>query len=284
MYACFYYVNKCATVDINAKLINDISPERIYTELELILTADEKQGVCYGHYNALKILDTIGVFDEILPELTLGRNMSQRADFHKYDVLEHSLRANMYATKEIRLAALLHDVGKPYCFLKDGNSYDHPQEGARIAGDILTRLKAPKKTIAKTQILIAYHMYDFDLKTKESKLRRFIVENYSIFNDLLGVKQADYSGCMDDLSLCPTAKKWLALEKKMQAENVPFSLKQLAINGRELSKNGYPDPVLAQLLKRLLLHVATLPSDNEKSRLLLLAKGFFNDLTKENKK
>ncbi len=267
----------------NAKLINDISPERIFTELELILTADEKQGVRYGHYHALKTLDAIGVLNEILPELTLGRNVSQRADFHKYDVLEHSLRTTMYATKGVRLAALLHDVGKPYCFFKDGNSYDHPQEGARIAGEILSRLKAPKKTIAETQTLISYHMYDFDLKTKENKLRRFIVENYSIFDKLLAVKQADYSGCMDDLSICPTAEKWLTIQKKMSAENTPFSLKELAINGRDLSKNGYPDHVLSQLLKKLLLHTASTPSENEKNRLLAIAKGFFNDLTKEKK-
>lgn len=69
----------------------------------------------------------------------------------------------------------------------------------------------------------------------------------------------------------------------MSEDNTPFSLKELAINGRDLMKKGYPAPLLSQLLKKLLLHVAATPSDNEKHRLLGLAKGFYNDLTKEKK-
>ena len=52
-------------------------------------------------------------------------------------------------------AALLHDVGKPACMLKDGNFHDHPARGAAIAADILTRLKAPKKLTEETAALVA---------------------------------------------------------------------------------------------------------------------------------
>ena len=262
----------------NAQLVDDVSPERIFTELNLILTADLKQGVPFGHYRALKTLDEIGVLTRILPELTLGRGITQRADFHKYDVLEHSLRATMYAPSEVRLAALLHDVGKPYCFLKDGNSFDHPIQGARISEDILTRFKASKKQTAEIKSLVLYHMYDFDLKTKENKIRRFIVENYDLIDKLLAVKQADFSGCMDDVSPCPTAIKWRAIIEKMQRENTPFSLKDLKIKGSDLLTLGYPAPMISQLLQKLLYHVVIQPNDNEKERLLLLSKGFFNDL------
>ena len=79
----------------NASLIRDISPERIFTELTAILHADERYGVKYGHYHGLKLLDEIGVLKEILPELALGKEVSQRADFHNYNVLEHSFRATM---------------------------------------------------------------------------------------------------------------------------------------------------------------------------------------------
>lgn len=266
----------------NASLIQDVSPERIFTELNLILCADTKQGEKYGHYRALKTLDEIRVLDQILPELTLGRGITQRPDFHKYDVLEHSLRATMYAPKEVRLATLLHDVGKPYCFIKDGNSHDHPLQGERIAEEILTRFKAPKKQITEISKLVRFHMYDFDLLTKENKLRRFFVENYPLLPNLLAVKQADFSGCMDDVSLCPTAKKWQELLEKMQAENTPFSLKELAVKGSDLLKDGYPAPLISKLLNKLLLHVAVQPQDNRKERLLVLSKGFYHDLTKEN--
>lgn len=264
----------------NRALINDVSAERIFTELNLILFADLKQGERNGHYRALKILDETRVLDEILPELTLGRNIAQRADFHKYDVLEHSLRAVTYAHKEVRLATLLHDVGKPYCFIKEGNSHDHPVQGARIAEEILTRFKAPKKQIERISKLVLFHMYDFDLKTKENKLRRFFVENHKLLPDLLAVKQADFSGCMDDTSVCPTAKKWQDILEKMQAESTPFALKELAVKGVDLLNDGYPASSISRILNKLLLHIATQPKDNEKSRLLLLAKGVFRNLNK----
>lgn len=261
----------------NAQLIRDISPERIFTELSAILLADERYGVEYGHYHGLKLLEEIGVLAEILPELALGKDLEQRADFHSYTVLEHSFRATMYATKEVRLATLLHDVGKPYCRLLSENTYDHPRQGERIARDILTRLKAPKKTISEVCELTLYHMYDFDLKTSENKVRRFLVEHYPLIDKLLAVKQADFSGCKDDLSICPTAIKWRKILEKMQEEHAPTSLKQLAINGKDLQNAGFPSHDLSKLLQRLLLHTACLPSDNTKPKLLQLARTFYKE-------
>ena len=261
----------------NAALIRDICPERIFTELSAILIADERYGVEYGHYHGLKLLEKIGVLEEILPELALGKDLTQRADFHNYTVLEHSFRATMYATKEVRLAALLHDVGKPYCRLLSDNSYDHPRQGERIAREILTRLKAPKKTINEVCELTLYHMYDFDLKTSENKVRRFLVEHYPLIDKLLALKQADFSGCKDDLSTCPTAIKWRKILEKMQEEHAPTSLKQLAVNGKDLKNEGFPDQALSKLLQKLLLHTACSPSDNTKPRLLQLAKAFYKE-------
>ena len=261
----------------NSSLIRDISPERIFTELSAILQADERYGVEYGHYHGLKLLDEIEVLKEILPELALGKGLSQRADFHSYDVLEHSLRATMYATKEVRLAALLHDVGKPYCHFENGNSHDHPAQGERIAREILTRLKAPKKTISEVCELTLYHMYDFDLKTSENKVRRFLVEHYPLIEKLLAIKQADFSGCKDDLSPCPTAIKWRQILKKMQEENAPKSLKELSVNGNDLKEEGFPDHALSGILQKLLLHAVCTPTDNKKARLLKLAKAFYKE-------
>jgi tRNA nucleotidyltransferase (CCA-adding enzyme) len=261
----------------NAKLIRDISVERIYTELLAILHADERYGIEFGHYNGLKLLDEIGVLQEIIPELTLGKGLTQRADFHNYDILEHSFRATRYATNEVRLAALLHDIGKPYCHFTDGNSHDHPVQGERIAREVLTRLKAPKKTIDEVCDLVLFHMYDFDLKTGENKIRRFFVEHYPILEKLLAVKQADFSGCKDDLSPCPTALKWREILAKMQKENAPKTLKELAVSGKDLQEQGYPPASIGKLLNKLLLHAVCTPTDNEKARLLKLAKGFYKE-------
>lgn len=256
---------------INAKLIKDISPERIFSELTAILSADKRYGVCYGHYKGLKILDQTRVLDYILPELTLGRGMPQRADFHNYDVLEHSLKAVCYGAHDVRLACLLHDVGKPFCLLRDGNSFAHPEEGANLTRNILARLKAPKKIAEKTAELVRLHMYDFNCLVGENKLRRFLVENYPLLPELMEVKQADFSACKDDLSLAPTLCKWQNLLKRMRAQNVPCSLKELDIKGNDLAGVGIKPTEIATILHKLLLHVAVNPFDNKKAKLLRLA-------------
>ena len=255
----------------NAPLIDDISCERIYAELLSILAADEKHGVIGGAYRGLRLLDEIGVFERIFPELALGKGMAQRADFHNYDVLEHSLRAVKYAAPSIRLAALLHDVGKPFCMRRDGNTHAHPVEGEPLARNILTRLKAPKKTVDWVCSLVKWHMYDLDGKTSENKLRRFFVTNYDLLEDLLLLKQADFSACKDDMREAPTCTRWRALLQKMRQEGVPFTLKKLAVNGNDLLALGIEPKRIATVLSSLLMHTACTPKENEKTRLLRLA-------------
>ena len=274
-----------ASAKKNAELIADIAPERVFAELKLILAADEKYGNERGVYEALKILDETRVLDGIFPELTAGRNLKQRADFHDHDVLEHSLRAAAYSARagalaggedvpapfEVRLAALLHDIGKPAAYFRDGKFSDHPNMGAEICRAALTRLKAPVKTIAFIENLTRWHMYDYDLKTKENKLRKFIVSHYDIFTALLLVKQADYSACKDNLSPAPCVIRLKNLEAKMRAENVPFSLKELAVRGNEIAPLLPSPRYVGATLNELLLHCAMIPSDNVKERLLRLA-------------
>ncbi len=263
----------------NARLIDDVSPERIFEELIALLTAEQKCGQKDAPYRGLELLEQTGVLARILPELTKGKNLAQRADFHKYDVLEHSLRAVKYAEGldkgyPLRLYALLHDVGKPLCMLRDGNAYAHPEEGAILVAEILTRLKAPKKITQTAVWLTRWHMYDYDCKTSEKKLRRFLVANYPQIELLLKVKQADFSACTDDLSTAPTCARWRALLAQMKEEGVPFSLKELAINGKDLENAGVPKIRISEILNALFLHVAVLPSDNRKEILLKLALGF----------
>ena len=255
----------------NAALIRDISPERIFTELWAILTADEKYGVIGGHYMGLKLLDETRVLDYIIPELAAGRNLSQRPDFHKYDVLEHSLRASLYADKDIRLAALLHDVGKPFCMERDGNAHAHPEVGEKLARDILTRLKASTKTIDETATLVALHMYDFNCKTSENKLRRFFATHYPMLEKLLLVKQADFSACMDDLSIAPTCARWRKLLEKLEQERAPLTLKQLALSGKDLLNVGIEPCRISEILHKLLYHAVCNPKENTKERLTKLA-------------
>jgi tRNA nucleotidyltransferase/poly(A) polymerase len=232
----------------------------------------------------MQILEKTGVLNYILPELAKGKGLAQRADFHKYDVLEHSFKALFYMEKltidpVLRLAALLHDVGKPLCMLRDGNSYHHPQEGEGLAQEILSRLKAPKKTSQKVCWLVKNHMYDLDCNTKENKLRRFFVSNHPMLDELLLIKQADFSACTDDTSKAPTCVRWENLLRKMREEKVPFSLKELAINGNDLIQEGIPAKNISTLLEGVLMHTALCPTDNVKPRLIRLAHGLNKSIT-----
>ena len=114
-------------------------------------------------------------------------------------------------------------------------------------------------------------MYDYDLHTKENKLRKFMVSHADILNDLLLVKQADYSACKDDLSPAPCVVKWKELIGKMREEGAAFSLKELRVNGNDLAGVIEDKRMIGKALNALLLHVAVCPADNEKERLLFLA-------------
>lgn len=248
-------------------LICDVSVERVTAELKLILHADQKYGFKLAHYKGLQILKSIGVLQILLPELCEGEGIVQRQDFHKYDVLEHSLRCAAYADKSVRLAALLHDVGKPYCFRELNTFVGHEGEGARIAGEICERLKIPKKTTEEVVRLIDKHMYDFRCDAKENKVRKFIVENIDIFDKILYLKQADFSACKDDLGPAPSVVKLKSIRQKMAEEGLPFTLKELNIKGNDLLDMGFPPAEVGVTLKKLLLDCSIKQVVNQKELL-----------------
>lgn len=258
-------------------LIRDIAAERVFSELDQLLHADRKAGGAWGPYRGLGILRDTGVLNEIMPELAAGEGMAQRADFHRYDVLEHSFRCVRYAAPEIRWAALLHDVGKSYCFMRDGNFHAHPEEGARLAEHILDRLKAPKKLTERTKRLVSLHMRDFDMKMKESKVRRDILEQYDLLPELFALRRADFSACKDDLSPAPGVVRWQGVLAKMRAEGVPFSLRELAVNGADLTALGIRGGRVGETLKELLLYCAQDGARNTRAALLKHLK----NMTKE---
>ena len=256
----------------NAGLIADIAPERIWAELDRILHADLRYGAIYAANNGLFLLKTTGVLAIILPELYLGNGMPQRSDIHRYDVLEHSFRTVMYADKSIRLAALLHDIGKPYCMKNFGNFYGHETEGARIAEVVCNRLKVPKKLTEKVVKLTALHMYDLRCDARENKVRKFIVKNLKYFDELMLLKQADFSACRDDLSPAPSVVKMTAILQKMKEEGVPLDLKRLAVRGDELIEAGCPKELTGKTLENLLLACAVGQTENAKEKLISYAQ------------
>ncbi len=258
----------------NASNIKDISKERIWCEIKSILQSDSKYPFSdkAGHYTGLKILDETGVLDFIIPELTKGRGMEQRKDYHKYDVLTHTLKCVLYADESVRIPALLHDVGKPYQLENTGKYHGHDLVGSKIAKSLLTRLKADKNTIELTAKLTKYHMLDMDCKMGDSKVKNFILKNLDIFDRLLLLKQADYSACKDQLDECKTVTKWKNIYANMLKEKVPFSIKDLTINATDLIEMGFRGEEIGKALKKLLEICQQKPHLNERIWLLDRAK------------
>ncbi len=257
----------------NRNMILDISKERVYEELTKILVADTKHSFSNkaGHYVGLKLLEKIGVLELILPELCLGKGMKQRPDYHNHDVLEHSLRCALYARKDIRLYALLHDIAKPYCFNKDGNFYMHAFEGEKMVENALARLKAPNKVIEEAKFLVKYHMLNLD-QMKQGKLRRFIADNFDKMEKLLEIKRADYRALKDEDLPKDYLKRATDLIAQMQVDGTPVTLKQLKISAEQLIEQGYSGKEIGKRLKELRDACVLNPKLNDKEELYKMIK------------
>ncbi len=258
--------------------LKDISGERVRDELSKILLSDEKYGQPDAVYRGLKLLDDLGALDVILPELVKGRGVMQRREYHAYDVLGHSLHAAQEAGAAgglvLRLAALLHDVGKPLAQARGGKMYGHDKLGATAARNILTRLHYPGEVIREVEALVAGHMYDLDGRAKESTLRRKFVDwGYDRSRLMAALRRADVAGSGRGGSQA-TAQRWDAILDAMVAANAPFTEGELTIDGEAImaALGLNPGPEVGRIKRALLYHCAIRPQDNRPERLLRLAK------------
>ena len=254
--------------------VKDVAPERIWEELKKILVSDTKYPFSdpKGHYTGFKIMEETGVLQRLFPEIAEGKGMSQRMDFHKYDVLEHSLRTLLYAEKEVRLAGFLHDIAKPRCKRETGQYKGHAAIGKEMVKERLKALKADNKTVEECAYLTEWHMFDLDCSESEESVRAFMCDNERYLNKLTALKQADYSAGKDDFSVCPTVEKWERIYAEMKAENAPFSLSDLAIGAEDLKKLGYKGKAIGEELKILKVFAATNKGANTPETLAEKAK------------
>lgn len=130
---------------------------------------------------------------EIIPELIPEKNFLQNNPWHIYDVWDHTKKVfqNSKADKEIRLALLLHDIGKPYSYQDDGNGIrhfkGHAQKSSEISENILNRLGYSKDDITNICFLIANH-------DKEIKIENINQRNLKTMKKLLYIQFCDASG------------------------------------------------------------------------------------------
>jgi poly(A) polymerase/tRNA nucleotidyltransferase (CCA-adding enzyme) len=249
----------------NSSLLKRISQERLRDELlKIIRSSDAAEGI-----ESLRIH---GLLRYIIPELEEGVGIGQNKH-HIFDCYNHNLEALKYAAKKnfayhIRIAALLHDIGKPATKKGKDNEatfYNHEIVGAKMTKKILTRLHFSNKDIERITNLVRYHLFYYNVdEVKEASIRR-LIKNIGVDNveDLLKVRMADRIG-----SGCPKAEPYKLRHLKYMIEKVskdPISAKMLKINGRDIMDilKIDPSPKIGWLLEILLQEVLNNPSDND---------------------
>ena len=255
-----------------AKNLEAISQERIRDELTKIILSDSPS-------EGVEMLEQAGLLRFIIPELEEGIGVTQNLH-HIYTVWEHNLRALATCPSKklsVRLAALLHDVGKPKTKRGDGyrsTFYNHDHVGARMVDKILTRLRFSKIIVKKATLLVDNHLFYYNVdEVTEASVRR-LVKRVGLENmgDLMAVRIGDRLG-----SGVPKAKPYKLRHLEYMIDKVsqdPISVKMLALKGTDLMEalKIPAGPKIGVLLDVLLAEVIEDPKKNTKETLSTRAK------------
>ena len=268
-----------------------ISIERFRDELVKLLKSP-KPSV------GLKLLESTNIMKLFLPELLEGRNCIQNdvRGYHVFDVLDH----NFYSCDgapvhkvNVRLAALLHDIGKPASKVvrvtDEGeiyNFFSHEKYSETIARKLLTKLRFSNNEMNNVCHLIENHMFHYEESWSDAAIRRFVVrvkpEN---IEDLIDLRLADMYGKYNmpiqikESNACDLLIQLQDRIKKIQEENSAFTLKSLAVSGKDLMEIGIPSgKLIGKILDSLLETVLDDPKQNSKDVLLNIAKKLYEQM------
>ena len=243
--------------------LKKISAERIQAELTKLLLSPNP-----GHFR--KLYES-GITAVILPEFDRTMDCEQNCPYHCYTVGEHTPDK-----LPLRLAAVLHDLGKPICKTVDeeGNAHfmGHPEVSRDIARKVMKRLKYDNHNLDITCRLVACH--DYRIQHTDRAVRRAIYKiGPDIFPDALALMRADAQG--KNAQTKEEALQHLdAIEeiyRKILVAEQCVSMKTLAVSGKDLMEAGMkPGKEMGEVLNQLLMHVLDYPEDNQKEVLLNL--------------
>jgi len=242
-------------------LLPSLSAERIREELSAILTRN-KSGRSY-----LEIADLLRV---IIPGLDECFSCPQNRGEDGYSAGEHLLESARLTEPllPLRLAALLHDIGKPRC---PGLSR-HAEVSAGMAGEILRGLKFSRSLAEQAERLILYH--HAELAPQPPLLRKLLSQvGKQSARDLFSLREADLRAQKPPIPVDRQHEEAARILRQIICNGECFSLERLAVDGEDLLALGFAQgPELGRVLRRLLDLVLEDPGLNDKERLLALAR------------
>ncbi|MEK9180321.1 MAG: HD domain-containing protein [Patescibacteria group bacterium] len=258
-----------------------IAKERIRDEfIKIIETRDAARGII--------LLEELNLLRNVLPELREGLGEEQN-HHHIYNVFEHNRRALDYAAKQgyplyVRLAALLHDIGKPKSRgwqdnpegkrvlngkKGDWTFYQHQYIGEKMALRALDRLRLPKDLTEKVALLVREHMFNYEAGVvTEAGVRRLIarvgIEN---IDDLIKVREADRIGSGVEKAVPYKLRHFRFMVEKVGKD--PISVTALKVRGEDVMKilGIEQGPKVGWILWALFDEVLDEPEENTKENL-----------------
>lgn len=257
-----------AGIQARAELVRHLSGERIAMELRALLAAPQPS-------IGLRALADLGLIAPFSPELAAQRGIPQNK-IAGDDLWDHTMRAVDGATTDpayIRMAAMLHDIGKPST-MADGRFLGHDVAGAEMAGALLDRLRWRRDERDRIVHLVRHHMYGYVSTWSDAAVRRFIVKvGKDALDDLFLLREADNVGSGREREGGGLAEIRARVAGQLAA-GVPLGIGDLAIDGRDLMEalEVAPGPEVGRILDGLLERVIGDPVLNTRDRLLKLAR------------
>lgn len=264
---------------VNHELLSHVSAERIRDELFKMLSSEYPR-------EAISLLDQAHLLQFVLPELLDAKGIAQ-GGHHTTDVWTHSLDALAECPNPdpvVRLATLLHDIGKPVTFkLLNGQPtfYNHEVVGAHMAKKIGKRLRLSLKQIDRLFLLVRYHMFYYQPENSDASIRRFM-RNVGLQNidDILDLREADRLGS----GARKTSWRLEEMKQRMIEQlHQPMDVTDLAINGTDLMEACQlsPGKIIGDTLEYLFEQVMNDPDKNTRTTLVELATDYLKKRPKD---
>ncbi len=245
-----------------------MAPERLREELLRLLC---------GRFAGQVLRTFRKILAVICPELAAMFDFQQHNAHHLFDVWEHTVRMveQVPAVPVLRMAALLHDSGKPASFTMGtngvGHFYGHAKESLVLAAQLLPRLRFPNALQADILFLVEQH--DRPMGDSPRLIRRRLSRiGEPRFRQLLAIKKADCVGQgTHPENIRALLETELLLEQVLEYEHCTQPV-QLAVNGNHMLALGLQGAAIGNMLQLLFAHVLEKPEDNHPQILLHLAQ------------